>query len=69
MGEKEIKTAASTKKKKNGNPGVEEALNLWFSSVTSKGVLVNGPILKLIAEDFAIKLNHTGFKAIDGWLS
>jgi hypothetical protein len=48
---------------------VEEALSLWFSIVTGRGVRVSCPVLKSKTEELAKKLGHKDFKATDGWLS
>ena len=49
-----------------------ERINLlkkWFSTVTVQDLSVSGPMVKIQGEEFAKKLNHSGFKATDDWLA
>lgn len=67
---KKGKRRLSQKRKREGkDPDVEEALNQWFSIVTSRDIHVSGPVLKSKSEELAKKLGHNDFKATDGWLS
>ena len=55
------------KRKRDGkDPEVEEALNLWFSAVLTKGIRISGPILKNKAEELAQMLDRSDFEATDG---
>ncbi len=45
---------------------VDEALNLWFSNVTSRKVQVDSPMLNAKVESFAKKMDHDNFTAMDG---
>ena len=64
------KLAKKMKCLRKGNaPEVDNALNQWFGTVTSKGQKLSGPILKEKAENLAKKLGHTNFVATEGWLS
>lgn len=51
------------------NPDVENALSEWFSTVSNHGVRRNIPNLRAKAEELALNLGHTGFKATNGWVS
>ena len=65
-----LEQASLGKRKRDGkDPKVEEALNLWFSAVLTKGIRISGPILKNIAEELAQMLGRSDFVATDGWLS
>ncbi|KAI6654631.1 Tigger transposable element-derived protein 4 [Oopsacas minuta] len=57
------------RKRDRKDPEVEEALNLWFSAVLTKGIRISGPILKNKAEELAQMLGRSDFEATDGWLS
>lgn len=55
---------------RNGkDPLVEEALKKWFQTMTSRGVVISGPILLKKAKDFAISFGHNEFEPTIGWLS
>uniref|UniRef100_H2ZVU2 Tigger transposable element derived 4 n=1 Tax=Latimeria chalumnae TaxID=7897 RepID=H2ZVU2_LATCH len=47
---------------------LEEALIRWYQIARCLNVPVNGPMLRLKANDFAQKLGHTDFKCSNGWL-
>ncbi|NWU70485.1 TIGD4 protein, partial [Pterocles burchelli] len=47
---------------------VEEALMKWYRVAQCLDVPVNGPMLRLKANDFAQKLGHSDFKCSNGWL-
>ncbi|NXU54389.1 TIGD4 protein, partial [Turnix velox] len=47
---------------------LEEALVKWYRMAQCLNVPVNGPMLRLKANDFAQKLGHTDFKCSNGWL-
>ncbi|NWI85971.1 TIGD4 protein, partial [Pitta sordida] len=47
---------------------LEEALMKWYRIAQCFSVPVNGPMLRLKANDFAQKLGHTDFKCSNGWL-
>ncbi|XP_074677520.1 tigger transposable element-derived protein 4 [Strix aluco] len=47
---------------------LEEALMKWYSIAQCLNVPVNGPMLRLKANDFAQKLGHSDFKCSNGWL-
>ncbi|KFR12629.1 Tigger transposable element-derived protein 4, partial [Opisthocomus hoazin] len=47
---------------------LEEALVKWCRIAQCLNAPVNGPALRLRANDFAQKLGHTGFKCSNGWL-
>ncbi|KAI6649553.1 Tigger transposable element-derived protein 4 [Oopsacas minuta] len=65
-----LEQASLGKRKRDGkDPEVEEALNLWFSAVLTKGIRISGPILKNKAEELAQMLGRSDFEATDGWLS
>ncbi|XP_010626225.1 tigger transposable element-derived protein 4 [Fukomys damarensis] len=47
---------------------LEEALMRWYRIAQCLNVPVNGPMLRLKANDFAQKLGHNDFKCSNGWL-
>ncbi|NXA13388.1 TIGD4 protein, partial [Sapayoa aenigma] len=47
---------------------LEEALMKWCRIAQCLNVPVNGPMLRLKANDFAQKLGHSDFKCSNGWL-
>ncbi|NXX12392.1 TIGD4 protein, partial [Podargus strigoides] len=47
---------------------LEEALIKWYRIAQCLNVPVNGPMLRLKANDFAQKLGHSDFKCSNGWL-
>nr|XP_002735168.1 PREDICTED: tigger transposable element-derived protein 6-like [Saccoglossus kowalevskii] len=47
---------------------VEQALLKWFTSARSMNVPISGPILQAKAEDLGQRMNHSEFKASNGWL-
>uniref|UniRef100_A0A8C5U041 Tigger transposable element derived 4 n=1 Tax=Malurus cyaneus samueli TaxID=2593467 RepID=A0A8C5U041_9PASS len=47
---------------------LEEALMKWYRVAECLNVPVNGPMLRLKANDFAQKLGHSDFKCSNGWL-
>ncbi|XP_056658750.1 tigger transposable element-derived protein 4 [Monodelphis domestica] len=47
---------------------LEEALMRWYRIAQCLNVPVNGPMLRLKANDFAQKLGHSDFKCSNGWL-
>ncbi|XP_062430738.1 tigger transposable element-derived protein 4 [Rhea pennata] len=47
---------------------LEEALMRWYRIAQCLNVPVNGPMLRLKANDFAQKLGHGDFKCSNGWL-
>ncbi|XP_074947037.1 tigger transposable element-derived protein 4 [Phalacrocorax aristotelis] len=47
---------------------LEEALMKWYRIAQCLNVPVNGPMLRLKANDFARKLGHSDFKCSNGWL-
>ncbi|NXR70149.1 TIGD4 protein, partial [Rhadina sibilatrix] len=47
---------------------LEEALMKWYRIAECLNVPVNGPMLRLKANDFAQKLGHSDFKCSNGWL-
>ncbi|XP_013807065.1 tigger transposable element-derived protein 4 [Apteryx mantelli] len=47
---------------------LEEALMKWYRIAQCLNVPVNGPMLRLKANDFAQKLGHGDFKCSNGWL-
>ncbi|NXK16103.1 TIGD4 protein, partial [Arenaria interpres] len=47
---------------------LEEALVKWYRMAQCLNVPVNGPMLRLKANDFAQKLGHSDFKCSNGWL-
>ncbi|NXJ62308.1 TIGD4 protein, partial [Rostratula benghalensis] len=47
---------------------LEEALMKWYRMAQCLNVPVNGPMLRLKANDFAQKLGHSDFKCSNGWL-
>ncbi|XP_041251671.1 tigger transposable element-derived protein 4 [Onychostruthus taczanowskii] len=47
---------------------LEEALMKWYRIAQCLKVPVNGPMLRLKANDFAQKLGHSDFKCSNGWL-
>ncbi|KFP89305.1 Tigger transposable element-derived protein 4, partial [Apaloderma vittatum] len=47
---------------------LEEALVKWYRIAQCLNVPVNGPMLRLKANDFAQKLGHSDFKCSNGWL-
>ncbi|XP_009994284.1 PREDICTED: tigger transposable element-derived protein 4 [Chaetura pelagica] len=47
---------------------LEEALMKWYRIAQCLNVPVNGPMLRLKANDFAQQLGHSGFKCSNGWL-
>ncbi|NXF03129.1 TIGD4 protein, partial [Smithornis capensis] len=47
---------------------LEEALVRWYRIAQCLKVPVNGPMLRLKANDFAQKLGHSDFKCSNGWL-
>ena len=47
---------------------VDKAVFKWFSLQRSQNVLIDGPILKEKALQFAKSVNFPTFKASDGWL-
>lgn len=51
------------------DPKVDGALRDWFCQVRSKDAMVDGPLLKAKAKEFAEKLGNDGFTASDGWFS
>ncbi|XP_009959358.1 PREDICTED: tigger transposable element-derived protein 4 [Leptosomus discolor] len=48
---------------------LEEALMKWYRIAQCLNVPVNGPMLRLKANDFAQKLGHSDFKCSNGWLN
>nr|XP_009486802.1 PREDICTED: LOW QUALITY PROTEIN: tigger transposable element-derived protein 4 [Pelecanus crispus] len=46
---------------------LEEALVKWYRIAQCLNVPVNGPMLRLKANDFAQKLGHSDFKCSNGW--
>ncbi|RNA04060.1 tigger transposable element-derived 4 [Brachionus plicatilis] len=49
---------------------IEEALDHWFKSVMAyKNITLNGPLIQAQAIKYATILNHTDFKASNGWLN
>ena len=58
------------KRQRSGkDPEVEEALHKWFKSVLDRGVRISGMVLRVKAEEFAVKLGKSDFVATEGWLS
>lgn len=47
---------------------LEETLMRWYRIAQCLNVPVNGPMLRLKANDFAQKLGHNDFKCSNGWL-
>ncbi|XP_062493500.1 tigger transposable element-derived protein 4 [Pezoporus occidentalis] len=47
---------------------LEEALVKWYRIAQCLNMPVNGPMLRLKANDFAQKLGHNDFKCSNGWL-
>ncbi|XP_032541831.1 tigger transposable element-derived protein 4 [Chiroxiphia lanceolata] len=47
---------------------LEEALMKWYRIAQCLKVPVNGPMLRLKANDFAQKLGHSDFRCSNGWL-
>ncbi|XP_029464162.1 tigger transposable element-derived protein 4 [Rhinatrema bivittatum] len=47
---------------------LEEALMRWYRVAQCLNVPVNGPMLRLKANDFAQELGHSDFKCSNGWL-
>ncbi|NXH14989.1 TIGD4 protein, partial [Bucco capensis] len=47
---------------------LEEALVKWYRIAQCLNVPVNGPVLRLKANEFAQKLGHSDFKCSNGWL-
>ncbi|XP_008492084.2 tigger transposable element-derived protein 4 [Calypte anna] len=47
---------------------LEEALMKWYRIAQCLNVPVNGPMLRLKANDFAQQLGHSDFKCSNGWL-
>ncbi|XP_036237360.1 tigger transposable element-derived protein 4 [Molothrus ater] len=47
---------------------LEDALMKWYRIAQCLNVPVNGPMLRLKANDFAQKLGHSDFKCSNGWL-
>ncbi|XP_023780579.1 tigger transposable element-derived protein 4 [Cyanistes caeruleus] len=47
---------------------LEEALMKWYRIAQCLNMPVNGPMLRLKANDFAQKLGHSDFKCSNGWL-
>lgn len=47
---------------------LEEALIRWYRIAQCLNMPVNGPVLRLKANDFARKLGHSDFKCSNGWL-
>ena len=65
-----LEQAGLGKRKRDGkDPEVEEALNLWFSTIITKGVRISGPILKNKAKELAQMLGRSDFVATDGWFA
>ena len=65
-----LERASLGKRKRDGkDPEFEEALNLWFRAVLTKGIRISGPILKNKDEELAQMLGRSDFVATDGWLS
>ncbi|XP_049311737.1 tigger transposable element-derived protein 4-like [Bactrocera dorsalis] len=48
---------------------VDKALLQWFKVQRNKGIPINGPILQEKANDFAKKLNISGFECSTSWIS
>jgi hypothetical protein len=47
---------------------VDQALLEWFKVQRNDGFPINGPILKVQAEQFAKQLGHENFTCDNGWL-
>jgi Tc5 transposase DNA-binding domain/DDE superfamily endonuclease len=69
----EIATNAAQAKttKQPTYPRIQEAMTLWVSSVSNRGLTLTGDLLKQKALDFAVALGegYENFKASDGWLA
>ena len=50
-------------------PDVDAALIKWIHDALEKNAPLSGPLIMQKAEELARKLNHSTFKATDGWLS
>uniref|UniRef100_H3AHT4 HTH CENPB-type domain-containing protein n=1 Tax=Latimeria chalumnae TaxID=7897 RepID=H3AHT4_LATCH len=56
------------KRKHEGkDPEVDHALLMWLQRVSIKGLPLNGPILRVIAESLACDLGKSDFFATEGW--
>lgn len=62
------KNKLSKRLKKQKYPEVNKCLLKWFKQQRDKNIPISGIIMKAKAEEFAISLNITNFKASSGWL-
>src|SRR6266576_3786621 len=49
-------------------PNVEKCLVTWIKQCLQNNILINGPLIKQKAQDFACKLEINNFSASKGWL-
>jgi hypothetical protein len=64
------KNLTSNKKmRKCGFDDIDRALLDWFKVQRDAGFLINGPILKIQVEKFAMQLDHKDYRCNNGWLS
>ena len=70
MNEFETNVPSDRKRKvrKTGNEDINELTWKWFQDVTSRKIIVNGPMLKERALKFATDLSIDTFTASNGWL-
>lgn len=62
--------SVTRKRKRCGkDEDVERALKDWFTLVREKDARVNGPLMKMKAEDLAKKMGKEDFKATSGWFT
>jgi hypothetical protein len=54
--------------RKCGFDDIDEALLEWFKVKGDAGFSINGPILKIQAEKFAMQLEHKDYSFSNGWL-
>lgn len=68
--EESTTVALSRKRKRTGkNVEVESALLRWFNCMSSRGMRLNGPVLKQTGLEMAHALGFTDFVATDGWFA
>ena len=60
---------SKAKKKRNASlVDIDQALLIWFKERRAQNVVINGPILKQKANEFANSLGHSGWACSNGWL-
>jgi hypothetical protein len=64
-----LPSASNFREKISNYPQIEEAVSIWVDQQISRNLILNGPIIREKAKEFATLFDINGFSASGGWLN